>query len=164
MASTYEKIATTTLGSNTPSVTFTSISGAYTDIVLIVSAKRTPSLNTQYIRFNSDTGSNYSYTIMAANGTSVVSTNSSNTDKWNSGYYAVPPTDSYGIEIYNIQSYANTAIEKTALLRANRASGGVDTQVALWRNTAAITSITYGIDIGDLATGSTFTIYGIAAA
>ena len=35
MTATYEKIATTTLGSNTASTTFSSISGAYTDLVLI---------------------------------------------------------------------------------------------------------------------------------
>jgi hypothetical protein len=35
MASTYEPIATTTLGTATASVTFSSISGAYTDLVLV---------------------------------------------------------------------------------------------------------------------------------
>ena len=36
MASTYEKIATTTLGSATASYTFSSISGTYTDLILIL--------------------------------------------------------------------------------------------------------------------------------
>jgi hypothetical protein len=39
MTSTYEKIATNTLGSAASSVTFTSISGAYTDLVLISNPK-----------------------------------------------------------------------------------------------------------------------------
>ena len=34
MTATYEKIATTTLGSAATSVTFSSISGSYTDLVL----------------------------------------------------------------------------------------------------------------------------------
>lgn len=163
--STYTPIATTTLGSNQAEITFNSI-GGYTDLVLIVSAKQTPALNTQYIRFNGDTGTNYSYTILTGNGTSAVSTRYSNQDRWYSGYYAVPPTDSYGIEIYNFQNYANTTTYKTGLSRTNRASGGVDAMVGLWRSTSAITSITYGISGASayLTSGSTFTLYGIAAA
>ena len=162
--STYTPIATTTLSSNQATVTFSSISGSYTDLVLIVSAQQTPALNTQYIRFNGDTGNNYSYTILAGNGTSAVSTRNSNVDRWYSGYYAVPPTTGFGIEIYSFQNYANTTTYKTGLSRTNRASGGVDAMVGLWRSTSAITSVTYGIDSGNLATGTTATLYGIAAA
>ena len=163
---TYEKIATTTLGSNQATITFSSISASYTDLVLIVSAQQTPALNTQYIRLNSDTGSNYSYSILTGNGSTVLSARNNNSDAWYSGYYGVPPTDSYGIEIYNFQNYANTTTYKTGLSRTNRASGGLDTMASLWRNTAAITSITYGITgiSAFLTSGSTFTLYGIAAA
>jgi len=163
--STYTPIATTTLGSNQAEITFNSI-GGYTDLVLIVSAKQTPALNTQYIRFNGDTGTNYSYTILSGNGTSAVSARGTSQDRWYSGYYGVPPTDSYGIEIYNFQNYANTTTYKTGLSRTNRASGGVDAMVGLWRSTSAITSITYGISgvSAYLTSGSTFTLYGILAA
>jgi hypothetical protein len=163
---TYEKIATTTLSSNQATVTFSSISGSYTDLVFIVSAKQTPALNTQYVRFNSDTGTNYSYTILTGNGSSATSTRYSSQDAWYSGYYGVPPTDSYGIEIYNFQNYSNTTTYKTGLVRTNRASGGLDAMVGLWRSTSAITSVTYGITgvSAYLTSGSTFTLYGILAA
>lgn len=162
---TYTPIATTTLSSNQATITFNSFSG-YTDLVLIVSAKQTPALNTQYIRFNADTGSNYSYTILTANGSSALSTKYSNQDAWYSGYYGVPPTDSFGIEIYNFENYASTTTYKTGLSRTNRASGGVDAMVGLWRNNNAITSITYGITgtSAFLTSGSTFTLYGILEA
>jgi hypothetical protein len=163
---TYEKLATTTLGSNQATITFSSISGSYTDLVLIVSANQTPALNTQYIRFNGDTGTNYSYTILAGNGTSAVSARGTTQDAWYSGYYGVPPTSNFGTEIYSFQNYANTTTFKTGLSRTGRASGGTDAMVGLWRNTAAITSITYGITgiSAFLTSGSTFTLYGIAAA
>jgi len=162
--STYTLLATQTLNSNQASYTFSGISGAYTDLVLIVSAQQTPTFNTQYIRYNGDSGNNYSYTLISANGSAVVSARSSNNNGWYAGYYAVPPTDSFGIEIYNFQNYSNATTYKTGIVRANRASGGVDANVGLWRNTAAITSITYGISGGNLVTGSTFTLYGILAA
>ena len=164
--STYTPIATTTLSSNQATVTFSSISGSYTDLVLIVSANQTPALNTQYIRFNGDTGTNYSYTVLTGNGTSAISARGTTQDAWYSGYYGVPPTTGFGIEIYNFQNYANSTTYKTGLSRTNRASGGVDAMVGLWRNTAAITSITYGITgiSAYLTSGSTFTLYGILAA
>jgi len=164
--STYTPIATTTLGSNQSSVTFSSISGSYTDLVLIVSANQTPALNTQYIRFNGDTATNYSYTVLTGNGTSAISARGTTQDAWYSGYYGVPPTTGFGTEIYNFQNYANTTTYKTGLSRTGRASGGTDAMVGLWRNTAAITSITYGITgiSAFLTSGSTFTLYGITAA
>jgi hypothetical protein len=63
MTATYEKIATSTLGSTASDVTFSSISGSYTDLVLIVNetCSTGSGLNVQ---FNSDTGSNYSSTYM----------------------------------------------------------------------------------------------------
>jgi hypothetical protein len=163
---TYEPIATNTLSSNQASVTFSGIAGTYTDLVLIVSANQTPTFNTQFIRFNGDTGTNYSYTILTGNGTSAVSARGSTNDAWYSGYYAVPPTTNYGTEIYSFQNYANTTTYKTGLSRTGRASGGTDAMVGLWRNTAAITSVTYAISgtSAFLTSGSTFTLYGIAAA
>ena len=54
MAITYEPIATTTLGSAAASVTFSSISGSYTDLVLIVVPKATTG---DYIRCRVGNGS-----------------------------------------------------------------------------------------------------------
>ena len=64
MAITYEPIATTTLGSATASVTFSSL-GSYTDIVLVCSVQSASSGDARInIRFNGDTASNYSGTCM----------------------------------------------------------------------------------------------------
>lgn len=163
---TYTPLATNTLSSNQATITFSSISGSYTDLILIVSANQTPAFNTQYIRFNGDSGSNYSYTILSGNGSSLVSAKSSSQDAWYSGYFGVPPTTNFGTEIYNFQNYANTTTYKTGLSRTGRGGGGTDAMASLWRNTAAITSITYGISGNSafLTSGSTFTLYGIAAA
>jgi hypothetical protein len=61
MAITYEPIATTTLGTSESSVTFSSISGSYTDLVLICAVKNTANNGDEVaFQLNSDTGSNYS--------------------------------------------------------------------------------------------------------
>ena len=61
---TYTQIATTTLGSSQSTITFSSISGAYTDLVLVVTAK-VSSATDLWVRANSDSGSNYSYLILS---------------------------------------------------------------------------------------------------
>ena len=62
MATTYTPIATTTLGSGQTSVTFSSISGTYTDLILIASASNTGGATNIRLQFNGDTATNYSST------------------------------------------------------------------------------------------------------
>jgi hypothetical protein len=58
---TYEAIATQTLGSAAASVTFSSIPGTYTDLVIVCTPLRvTAGAEELVFQFNSDTGSNYS--------------------------------------------------------------------------------------------------------
>ena len=69
---TYVAIATNTLGSAAASVTFSSIPGTYTDLVIVTQAISATADNVG-IRFNSDSGSNYSQTWLSGNGTSAIS-------------------------------------------------------------------------------------------
>ena len=73
MALTYEPIASTTLGSSAPSISFNSISTAYTDLRLIVSGLNATSAGGWRIRVNGDSGSNYSYNGISGNGTTASS-------------------------------------------------------------------------------------------
>jgi hypothetical protein len=61
-------------------------------------------------------------------------------------------------------NYSNATTYKTMLSRANNGAAGVDAIANLWRSTAAISSITVKITGGNMKAGSTFTLYGIAAA
>jgi hypothetical protein len=166
MTATYDCIATTTLGSDANSVTFSSISGSYTDLIAVVSPAST-SIQDQYIRFNSDTGSNYSYTILSGTGSSAVSSRQSSQTFGTGDYYGTPSTTlGESTTIWQFMNYSNTTTFKTALVRSNRASSGVDAIVNLWRSTAAITSITFYAYVSgttNYKTGSTFTLYGIKA-
>jgi len=166
MPATYEPIATTTLSSAAASVTFSSISGSYTDLVLICSpAQTTQGQGDLHFRFNSDTGSNYSFTRLTGTGSSALSSRGTNTSFINFENYGYP-SDILGNsnQIVQIMNYSNTTTYKTALGRANSPETGLEASVGMWRNTAAITSITCFMNVGTLKSGSTFTLYGIKAA
>ena len=160
---TYVAIATQTLGSNTATVTFSSISSAYTDLVLVIAAATTTSGNNYYLQFYSDTGSNYSDTSIRGNGSAASS------GRHTSASVAYIAFDSSTVlngtvAIASIQNYSNTTTYKTVLSRYSQASAQVNATVNLWRSTSAINAITIGSDGGTLSSGSTFSLYGIAAA
>ncbi len=169
MAVTYDKIATTTLGSNTTNITFSSISGSYTDLILICQYASQISNYNFFLRFNSDSGNNYSDTVLVGE-TSASSNRLSNynsilmTQYLGAGTTLAKP----GTTIANIMNYSNSTTNKTCLFRDNAITDAGAMQsgagVGLWRNTAAITSITFGTNSGYLVTGTTATLYGILKA
>ena len=162
---TYEPIATTTLGSNAASYTFSSISQAYTDLVLICNSGQVTADNSYNLRVGAsntiDTGTNYSDTALNGNGSSANSYGNTSANR-------ILPAGSNSSSIldnliFHIQNYSNTTTYKTVLSRANVPGFRVVATASLWRNTAAINTIQiYGG--ADLLAGSTFTLYGIAAA
>lgn len=165
---TYTAIATQTLGSAAASVTFSSISGAYTDLVLIVSAGNDTNQRDMLMQVNGDTASNYSYTYLTGSGSAASSGRGSGATSylcnWNAPLAA--PSTLYSEYRINLLNYSNTTTYKTFLERAdNGATGyGTDAIVGLWRSTSAITSILLKPSAYNFATGSTFTLYGILAA
>lgn len=164
MATTYEPISTTTLGSNTATITFSSIPATYTDLVLVATTKNNSGGSRAIqVLLNNDTGTNYSTTDVQGNGTSAASTRSTGTA------YLDPSVTCPGTEfanlIMNFQNYANTSVFKTVLNRNGGAGTNVRAVVSLWRSTSAITSIKFQLGGADLySTGSTFTLYGILSA
>lgn len=165
---TYEPIATNTLSTATKSVTFSSITGTYTDLVLIINGKTTGNDDFINLRFNSDTGSNYSVTRFYGNGTTTGSGRSSNQSRIFVGYDAAINTTYQWNGILNFMNYSNSTTYKTVLFRDNSPSGtgypGTAANVGLWRNTNAITAIEVEANTYNFDTGSTFTLYGIKSA
>jgi hypothetical protein len=167
MPGTYEPIATQTLGSSAATVTFSSIPGTYTDLVLVLSATSSAAANS-YIRLNSDTGANYSWNALFGDGSTT------GTDRAGSvsngvlmDYYGFPTTTIPNANIIQFNDYSNTTTFKTVIGRANQATigGGVDLITSMWRSTAAITSLTLRFTGAQTwSTGSTFSLYGIKAA
>ena len=120
--STYTPIATTTLGSAASSYTFTSIPSTYTDLVLIASVKTGSGDDGISVRYNSDSGSNYSMTYLLGNGSAASSGRASNATGAQVGN--VNATD-FSPTILNIQNYSNTTTYKSSVSRTSLAGNYV---------------------------------------
>jgi hypothetical protein len=163
--STYSTIATTTLGSAQASYTFSSIPSTYTDLVLIAQTSITSGAQQNKLVFNGDTGNNFSATFLTANGSTAGSGNQTNNSSMLMGYDDYNTTAIGQMTIFHIMNYANTTTFKTVLARGSNSNTGVSASVGLWRATTAINSVSIRTSAGaNYAAGTTFTLYGIAAA
>jgi hypothetical protein len=161
MTATYEKIATTTLGSAATEVNFTSISGSYTDLILIMSGNSTTGNVYESLQVNSDTGSNYSRTYLSGDGSITDSGRNTSQTYFRFDAYSRVSSTGRNINIINFNNYSNSTTYKTFLARSNNSALGTDAVVGLWRSTSAITSIRVFMDTSTWISGSTFTLYGI---
>lgn len=159
MPATYESIATTTLGSATNSITFSSIPQTYTDLILVVNGTLNSTGNYS-LRFNGDTGTNYSDTALFGDGTNAGSNRRSTGTV---AYIGIGGT-SMVTTIANIMNYSNTTTNKTTIARSGDASQRVESRVSLWRSTAAITTVLLFSDAQNMAAGTTATLYGVKSA
>jgi hypothetical protein len=164
MPVTYEPIASTTLGSAASSVTFSTISGAYTDLVLIANLSNATTTNAYYRVGNSsvDSGNNYSETWLRGNGSAAASGGRTSNDAFLLFNADNISQDEWTTNIIHLQNYSNTTTNKTAIYRMNSAANFTYATVGLWRSNSAINIITI-YSGGNFKSGSTFSLYGIKA-
>lgn len=171
MASTYTPLATQTLGSAASTVTFSSISSAYTDLrVVINGGVGTADANT-FLKVGNgsiDSGSNYSDTFYESRGTGTGSGRHTNAVQMYLDYYGSISTTNSTLLI-DLLNYANTTTYKTVLSRygstTSSSYSGTGALVGLWRSTSAINTIQFSLGGGaNFNSGCSFTIYGIKAA
>jgi hypothetical protein len=159
---TYDPIASHTLGSAAGSYTFTSIPQTYTDLIMVMAGGSNGSLDLGW-QANGDTSTNYSYTRMSGNGSTASGNRVANNSIACFGWMSSSTTQ--GTQILQIFNYANTTMFKTSLGRGGMASNLVVADAGLWRNTAAITSLTItNLNGQTFNSGTTFTLYGITTA
>jgi hypothetical protein len=162
MPATYDPIATNTLGSNTATVTFSSIPSTYTDLVVILNVKSTDSGTDVDVTgtFNGDTGSNYSWTRIYGDGSTAGAQRAGSQTSLRIGNQSGTGSSAFSPMILNILNYSNTTANKSMIIRPNNPARIVDLYVNCWRNTSAISSISF---TGNFLSGSSFTLYGIKA-
>jgi len=149
-------------GASTGEITMSSIPQTFTD--LVVQASVLYSANSgDYIgfRINGDTSSVYSSTPMVGDGTSTNSYRATSDNKI--AFYA-SSTSTYTTVTIHLNDYASTAINKSPLIRSSSvSSNNVEARAGLWRNTAAISSISLFFPVASIAAGTNIKIYGIQA-
>ena len=114
------------------------------------------------LRFNSDTGANYTGVFMYGDGSSA----QSGVTGAVSVLYPGASAQQFGISVpgqvvFNIMDFAQTDKHKSVLVRWSRSDVRTDATAARWASTAAINSITIGFGGGDFAIGSTFSLFGL---
>ena len=171
----YESIATVTVGgAGQNTVTFSSISASYTHLqIRWIARENTGSVSTPdenvRIRFNSDTGGNYSLHRLNGNGSTTSADGYANeSDVVATGFSGNSATAGiYGAGIIDILDYANTNKYKTVRLLSGvdqNGSGAVWFNSGNWRNTNAITSIELRESTNGFKQYTQFALYGIKGA
>ena len=169
---TYVSLATTTLSATTTSYTFSSIPSTYTDLVLVGSSVKSDTNDRGCkLQFNGDTTSTYAAYYLEGMSSAVTATRDAVQTfiQWIGFNIGIATTTNVATVVTDILSYSNTTTHKTVLNRGSYKNNTLGpesySQVATWRSTAAINSITVSISgSGSFAVGSSFTLYGIAAA
>lgn len=166
----YDALATVTVPSGgLTSVTFAGIPTGYKHLqIRTITRESTGTIGQQFLRFNGDTGNNYSIHTLTGNGSSAGTTASAggSQNKINCG---IKPGSSdlantFGAAVIDILDYASTTKNKTV-----RTLSGVDTNGAgyawmssgAWYNTSAITSIVFIAETADFAQYSQFALFGV---
>jgi hypothetical protein len=143
-----------TLGSSAASVTFSSIPATYRDLVLIANSNN--SNGALDIRFNSDSGTNYSRVVAYAPSPTSFSQTGNTAILLNS-----PASGEY-LQTLQVMDYSATDKHKTALERGSNASV-IFMGAHRWANTAAITTMSLTATGGLFTIGSNFSLYGVIA-
>ena len=160
-ASSYESIATTTVGAGgATSVTFSSIPATYKHLQIrfaVTGAASYDNIGMQVGTTSADTGSNYSYHQLNGDGASVAAGAGASTNTTYIGFFA----SNSGVGVVDILDYANTNKYKTqrSLLGTdNNGSGYVMLRTGVWMNTSAIGTIKITATVNQY---SSFALYGI---
>jgi len=168
--SAYVPLANLTVATTAASVTFSSISQSYKDLVLVVMSRDTAAsvVTTQFLRVNNvSSGSLYHSVFMQGSSGGATSSQSNSQNEWGIGFSAGSLASSgiYTTNIYNFQDYSSTDKQKVVLARNNAAdasNGGTRATALRYADTAAITTINV-LPATTFAAGSTFALYGVSA-
>ena len=163
---TYDSIATVTVGSAVSSITFSSIPSTYTHLQIRFIAKAVTGGGGYFLQFNADTASNYNSHLLYGDGSSALAFADSS---WAGINLVSVSSTQFSGGVVDILDYTNTNKNKTVRTLGGfdaNGSGFANFYSGLWRNTAAVTSITIRelLNGSNLTQYSSFALYGIKGA
>jgi hypothetical protein len=156
----YDSIATVTPYTTTSTVVFSSIPATYRHLQIRVFTKNSADNASVFMRYNSDSASNYSFHDLYGNGATASAAGAANQTYT---FASLTGSTQAAVSIIDILDYADTNKFKT-----NRSLIGVDYNGSgylwfssgAWRSTTAINNITLSVS-GTFAANSHFALYGI---
>lgn len=168
MANTYTLIQSVTVGSGgAASIEFGSIPQTYTDLHLVISGRSVLAANATaiYMRFNNDTGTNYSRRRLHGNGSGTLSATSTDNSLIMSvildgASSTASVFSNASVYIPNYTASTQKSVSTDSVTENNATEAYTTFQAGLWTGTAAITSITM---LGDanFAQYTSASLYGI---
>lgn len=171
--SSFESIATVTLGSSSSTITFSSIPGTYKHLQIRGMTRDTVAgtLRSLKMIFNNDTTTQYSSHSLIGDGASATAGSTTMQPFMVTGYSTASNLTSgiYATSIIDIIDYASTTKNKTVrALNGYNSNGGGSVYLAssAWYGgpTSAVTDIQFSTAGTAFAAGSTFALYGIKGA
>jgi hypothetical protein len=171
-AGAYEQIATQLVSSSVATVSLSSIPSTYSHLQVRFTCKSSSGsapLN-MWVNFNGDNGANYAFHALAGFAPTTMSgqgyATTANIELINASISS--QDNRFGAGIIDILDYRNTTKNKTIRsihgVHADANNGIISIGSGHWRNTSAITSITFAANGGGTRTiesGSRFSVYGI---
>jgi hypothetical protein len=170
---TYTLISSNVLTASAASVTFSSIPATYTDLVIRWSSRSDTTQPDVFIRYNSDSATNYSRLEMYASGSTVyngVVANQTSQYQTGSNSQSTSTSDTFSNGEVYIPNYTSTTSKPIGRFNVaeSNSTGAFETFVVagahLYRNSSAISSIVISPASNNFVSGSSFYLYGISNA
>lgn len=169
MANTFQFIQSTTLTTTATSVAFSGIPQTFTDLVIKASYRISAAGQyggNPFLRLNSDSSSLYSFILISGNGSnfSTSTSNGANLATMQSSTSAGNTANTFTSNEFYISNYTDTQVKPFSQFKAAE-NQSVDNEThvfaSLYRGTAPITAITFGISGSNFIADSSFSLYGI---
>lgn len=161
----YQLIETVTLTSAASSIEFTAIPQDGVDLLVVYSLRQDTISNSPAVRFNNDSGSNYSSIRLIGNGSGVSSTTVTLTQINTLSTSSDQTASTFSNASLYISNYTSSSAKSTSHdeVQENNATDSIQRLVAgRYNDSAAITSIVASLSSGSLIAGSTASLYKIS--
>ena len=149
-------------------LTFSSIPGTYTDLVIFISGRFSSGAGFNLIDFNGLSTANFSNRILEGTGSSVISFVAGNTNYAGALDGSGDTANTFSNQQIYIPNYAGStfkSISFEAVMETNGTTAYIDAGALLWSNTAAITSIKLATHTAaNYAQHSSAYLYGVSNA
>jgi hypothetical protein len=159
---TYVLLNQVTLAATASEVAFSNLPQNYSDLVVVIDGSSS-SITNWRIRFNGDSGANYSFIALSGTGSGTAGNTYINEVFATYVWQNYSATTSRMMARLQIMDYSALDKHKTMLARSDSGVGSTELFANRWGNTAAVTSFNLFPQNTTWVSGTSFYLYGIVA-